>query len=137
MPRRVAMAFDVRVSPALRSRLCHHTENSLQSCIARGTFTPFSLASPPKHINIPSLPLHIFAQSSQSSPTPVRSFQERVQESNCNLTNCSRQLHHNLSPRSHVNCFSFHAAFQPQSSILTTPQLFQLQSLQNPFLGHV
>ena len=47
----------------------------------------------------------------QSSPAPVRSFQERVQDSICELTNCSRQLHHNPSPRSHVNCFSFYAAF--------------------------
>ena len=95
---------------------------------------PFPRVAPNSYQHTVSTVIHL----AQSSPTPLRSFLERVQEPNCELINCSRQLHHNPSPRSHVNCFIFHTPlFHPQSSILTTPQPFQLQSLQKLLLRHL
>ena len=70
---------------------------------------PFPRVAPNSYQHTVSTVIHL----AQSSPTPLRSFLERVQEPNCELINCSRQLHHNPSPRSHVNCFIFHAAFSP------------------------
>lgn len=70
---------------------------------------PFPRVAPKSYQHTVSTVIHL----AQCSPTPVRSFPERVKESNCQLTHCSRQLHHNPSARSHVNGFIFHAAFSP------------------------
>ena len=128
------MAFDVRVSPDYDldravTREIHYT--ALQE--AHSLLFPRVAPKTYQHT------VSTVIQLAQTSPTPVRSFLERVQESICELTNCSCQLHHNPSPRSHVNCFSFHAAFSTtvvdphESTAIPAPVFTEVTPSSRPF----
>ena len=129
------MAFDVRVGPDCDLDRAVTREIHYTAALQEAHSLLFPRVAPKTYQHTVSTVIHL----AQSSPTPVRSFLQRVPKSNCELTNCSRQLHHNPSPRSHVNCFSFHAAFSTtivdphDSTAIPPPVLTEATPSSRPF----